>query len=240
MIEIKPERLVPLDIFEADEPIKIELAYKEAAHKDNIFGKIYHDDARLWAYDELTLITLKAARLINDQHNLNLLIFDSLRTTDSQEAMQETEVVKAHPEWMVEPRMLAPPGHGAHPRGMAIDITLIDKHGEQLDMGTPFDGMEKDSWRNYSGFSEEILNNRKILENAMVEAAAHFGLPLLPLPNEWWDFRFPPEVYDQYKPLQDSDLPPQMQMTNPKGAKLPNLNPEHFAELKKNILSRLN
>lgn len=239
-IKIKPEQLVPLDIFQKSEPIQIDVVYKNAHHKDNIFGKIYHDQARLWVFYDLALITLKAARILKKRYDLNLLIYDSLRTVDSQKAMQETPIVKRHPEWMIEPRMLALPGAGGHPRGMAIDLTLINNKGDLIDMGTPFDGMEKSSWRNYTGFSQQILNNRKILEDAMMEAASHFNLPLLPIPQEWWDFRFPPDTYNQYEPLSDAALPPQMRMTTLEGLDIEDLPQSHFEKVKKDILQSLN
>lgn len=238
--KIRPHQLVPLDIFEGIEPVKIDVVYKNADHKDNIFGKIYHDQARLWVFHDLALITLKAARIVKKRYGLNLLVYDSLRTVDSQKVMQETPIVKAHPEWMIEPRMLAPPGAGGHPRAMAIDLTLINHKGELVDMGTPFDGMEKSSWRHYKGLSDDILKNRKILEDAMLEAARHFNLPLLPIPQEWWDFRFPPETYNQYAPLSDADLPPQMRMTTREGPDIEDLPPTAFENLKKDILQSLN
>ena len=47
----------------------------------------------------------------------------------------------------------------------------------------------------------------------MVSAAQDLNLALLPLPVEWWDFRFPPEIYDDFEPLYDRDLPEIMQLT---------------------------
>ena len=45
-----------------------------------------------------------------------------------QTAMGKTQIVKDNPDWLEEPnRMVSPPGNGAHPRGMAIDVCVFDK-----------------------------------------------------------------------------------------------------------------
>jgi D-alanyl-D-alanine dipeptidase len=46
----------------------------------------------------------------------------------------------------------------------------------------------------------------------MMDAAEQAGVELFPLPQEWWDFRLPAEIYGQYAPLADEDLPPAMRM----------------------------
>ncbi|MEK4426072.1 hypothetical protein [Solibacillus sp. FSL K6-1523] len=34
---------------------------------------------------------------------------------------------------------MAPPNVALHPTGGAVDLTLIDSNGNELDLGTPFD-----------------------------------------------------------------------------------------------------
>jgi len=70
-----------------------------------------------------------------------------------------------------------------HSRGVAIDITLVDiKTGKDLDMGTMFDYFGKESAPDYTDFSQEILNNRNILKDAMLEQGFKMNL------TEWWHF----------------------------------------------------
>ncbi len=40
----------------------------------------------------------------------------------------------------------------------------------------------------------------------MVLAAEEVGVPLLPLPSEWWDFRLPPEQTRMWAPLSDDEV----------------------------------
>ncbi|MCK5555274.1 MAG: hypothetical protein KAI76_03465, partial [Alphaproteobacteria bacterium] len=137
--------------------------------------------------------------------------------------MGETEIVKAHPQWLEEPRLLSTPGTGGHPRGMAVDIILVDGNGEEIDMGTRFDYMTEDrtnnpAARNCIHFSDDearnkcILANRSVLEESMTQAAAEVGRELLPYPEEWWDFRFPPSHSDLFDPIRDVDLSPEMRI----------------------------
>jgi len=219
---ILPEDLLCLNDYEANYPIQIDLVYAKPEHKDNMFKEaIYRPDAKMWIHKELLPIVLKASELCFKNYSYSFSIKDCLRTTEAQKRITETAIVKAHPHWTADGphRLFSGPGKGGHPRAMAVDLILIDKNGEEVDMGTPFDYLTEDSnpennpaSRNYADFSEIILQNRKILENTMVETANSLNTPIRPLPVEWWDFRFYPEYLDQFAPLSDYDLPQEMRM----------------------------
>jgi len=168
--------------FLSSEPIAIDLAYADANHSRNIFDEaLYHDKARLWAHKDLAKIILLTARMLHKKYNWTLELKDCLRTSNSQQAMQETALVKAHPEWREGPsRLLAPPGAGAHPRAMAIDVCVLDNDGNEIDMGTPFDHLDHESARDYIHFPEQILRNRKNLEDAFTQSAETLKFPFLP------------------------------------------------------------
>lgn len=217
--KIKPYSLVAMDSFEADYPLRVDLAY---AWPDNrLFGEaIYRNGARLWLYKDLAEIVLAAANLIQKRHGWRLVLYDGLRPVEAQKKMLQTARVKANPQWLEEPRLLSPPGAGAHPRGMAVDLSAENGKGLLIDMGTSFDFLADNphpagnpAHRDYPQLSETVRKNRAALETAMREAAEALNTPLLPLPQEWWDFRLPPDIYEQYAPLRDQDLPPQMRMT---------------------------
>lgn len=211
------KQLSPQDFVELTGPdLKIDLAY---AKPDNLlFGEqIYRADTRLWAHKNLARIVFKAAKTLQQQYGLTLIVYDCLRTVDAQEKMLQTRRVKGNPHWLEEPRLLSTPGNGAHPRGMAVDVGLEDKDGKLLDMGTPFDYLASDAspdqnpaHRQHPHLSEEVKRNRKILDDAMFGAAKECGFELVGLPQEWWDYRFRDIVYNQYAPLSDNDLPPEM------------------------------
>lgn len=223
MKKIAPHDLIAMDEFAGDIPLRIDLVYAKPQHPDNIFkSAIYHAGARLWLHRSLAAITMLAARNCYETSGFVFVLKDGLRTTDAQTAMQQTDIVKANPHWCKDGpnRLLSPPGKGGHPRGMAIDIVLETQDGQEIDMGTPFDYLTPDpannpAHRDFTDLPEQALKNRGVLEYAMISAAQSLGHELLPLPSEWWDFRFPREIYDQYEPLSDNDLLPGQKMTRP-------------------------
>lgn len=85
---------------------------------------------------------------------------------------------------------LANPERGSiHSYGMAVDITLVDEHGRELDMGTGFDDMTELSHPALEeGFlvagqiREEQVANRRLLREAMHQAG------FVGINTEWWHF----------------------------------------------------
>jgi D-alanyl-D-alanine dipeptidase len=217
MQKIDPKDLLPMDELAALHPFRVELAY---ATDDNLlFGeRIYRKDASLWLHEKLGSIVTRAANLCFEMYDLKFVLYDGLRTVDAQEAMLKTNRVKRNPEWL-EQNLLSKPGMGGHPRGMAIDIGLETRDRKLVDMGTEFDFLALDSsaaknpaHRDYKNQSQEVRKNRAALTNSMVAAAKELKTPLLPLPQEWWDFRLMPEFFNGYAPLTESDLPPDIRM----------------------------
>ena len=218
MKKIDPSQLIPMNLFENTAPIRINLAYS-IDEAPNIFGEIYHKNALLWLHEDLASIIVLAAYKCFENTGLNFVLYDGLRTIEAQAKMSEAPIVKANPSWLEPPRLLSPPGAGAHPRGMAIDVSLMDKRGALIDMGTVFDHLSPQSsaefnpaHRQYVQLSAEAKSNRALLDHSMLEAAEELNLELLPLPQEWWDYRMPENIYKQYAPLSDQDLPPEMRM----------------------------
>lgn len=81
-----------------------------------------------------------------------------------------------------------------HTTGGAVDVTLVDKDGAPLDMGSSFDEMTKRSYTVYyeNEHSDEIRHNRRVLYNAMTEAG------FTNLPSEWWHYDFGDRFHAAY------------------------------------------
>ncbi|MCD2517886.1 M15 family metallopeptidase [Massilia sp. G4R7] len=85
---------------------------------------------------------------------------------------------------------LANPARGSiHSYGMALDITLLDEHGRELDMGTGFDDMTnlshpalEEGFLLAGDLSQAQVANRRLLREGML-AAGFFGIN-----TEWWHF----------------------------------------------------
>lgn len=109
--------------------------------------------------------------------NLQLVFFDCYRPRDVQKLM-----------WEVVPdaRYVANPykGSSKHNRGGAVDLTLADAEGNLLDMGTGFDHFGKEAHHDYKELSEQVLQNRVTLKEAM--ALEGFS----PIATEWWHYNY--------------------------------------------------
>ncbi|MCC2954834.1 M15 family metallopeptidase [Massilia sp. IC2-477] len=85
---------------------------------------------------------------------------------------------------------LANPARGSiHSYGMALDITLLDEQGCELDMGTGFDDMTElshpaleEGFLHTGELTDQQLANRRLLREGML-AAGFFGIN-----TEWWHF----------------------------------------------------
>ena len=220
LIKIPPADLVALDDLVGKYPLKVDLVYARGDHPRNIFKTaIYRPDAKMWAHKDLARVIIRAAEICFARTGWMFEIKDCLRTVEAQEKMRQTDIVKRNPHWLQEPgRLLSPPGLGGHPRGMAVDIVLLDAIGHEIDMGTEFDHLSEDrtnnpAARSYLKFPENILSNRRVLEDAMLDAGKECAMEIYPLPQEWWDFRFLPEYTKRFAPLCDAELLPPMRMT---------------------------
>ncbi|UII26244.1 M15 family metallopeptidase [Fulvivirga maritima] len=102
--------------------------------------------------------------------------FDCYRPLDVQKAM-----------WKVLPdgRYVANPNSGSiHNRGGAVDITLTDLQGNELDMGTDFDYFGEKAHFDYSDLPEQIISNRKLLKTGL-ELFGFQGIR-----TEWWHYNY--------------------------------------------------
>ena len=78
----------------------------------------------------------------------------------------------------------------SHSRGSAIDLTLVDmKTGKELDMGSPFDFFGEISHPDFTGITDEQLENRMLLRKTMLRNG------FLPMDCEWWHFTLAEEPY---------------------------------------------
>ena len=209
MQKIDVDSLLSMDTLMPEGAFRVDLAY---TRDDNLLfrERIYRRGARLYLHEKLAAIVIAASRTCFENYGLRFILHDGLRTVDAQEAMLRTERVRANPEWLSE-NLLSRPGTGGHPRGMAVDIGLENEKGEPVPMGTEFDFLALDSspeknpaHRDYKNLSQDARKNRTALTGSMLAAAKKLKTPLLPLPQEWWDFRLMPEFFNAYAPLAEA------------------------------------
>jgi len=81
------------------------------------------------------------------------------------------------------PTYVANPKKGSiHNKGGAVDITLVDSLGIELNMGTKFDFFGEEASHNYSNLSKDILANRKFLKEIMLQNN------FKSFDSEWWHY----------------------------------------------------
>ena len=117
-----------------------------------------------------------------EKKGVGLKVYDCYRPLSVQKLM-----------WQIKPdsNFVANPVKGSrHNRGAAVDLTLVDRNGKELEMPTGFDDFTVKAHRNYKGASAQAKKNSKLLEDTMKK----YGF--IPLPTEWWHFDAP--GWDKY------------------------------------------
>lgn len=82
-------------------------------------------------------------------------------------------------------RYVADPRKGSmHNRGSAVDLTIVDRNGNELDMGTTYDYFGIEAYTDNKNLPAKVLANRKILQDLML--ANDFRMTR----TEWWHFSY--------------------------------------------------
>jgi D-alanyl-D-alanine dipeptidase len=152
------------------------------ATSDNFLKAKVYDCAECF----LRLKTVKAIVEANEafmKMGYKIKFFDCYRPLDIQKKM-----------WKIvpNPSYVADPSKGSiHNRGGAVDITLVDSNGKELDMGTSFDFFGVEAGHNYLNLSPEILANRQLLKKIMKEKGFNS------LDSEWWHYNLKSALNDK-------------------------------------------
>ncbi len=85
-------------------------------------------------------------------------------------------------------RFVAPPEVAAHPSGAAIDVTLVDRRGRPLDMGTAIDATPEESGGACAFASPAIDRDARDRRRWLADALEAEGL--VNYPTEWWHWSF--------------------------------------------------
>ena len=158
-------------ITEQSHDVSIDMMYARA---DNFTGHVVYPHTHCFLHP-LAEACLRKAVGAAKAFGLTLKIFDAYRSQEAQEAL-----------WAVlpVPGYVADPAKGSnHTRGVAVDLTLLDRMGNELDMGTPVDTMTPASHHFYAALPADILINRMHLLTIMLEAG------FVHHPNEWWHYQ---------------------------------------------------
>jgi D-alanyl-D-alanine dipeptidase len=176
--------------------VKIDLRY---ASTNNFVGtNLYGNFNKAYLHPVAFAKLQKAESFLEKKHTgYKLLVFDALRPRSVQRLLF-AKVAGTPQEGYV-----ANPDRGSvHNYGFAVDLTVADENGKELDMGTGFDNFTDLAQPRYEEkflaekkLSEKQLSHRKLLREVMEEAG------FLHISNEWWHFDGLPiaELKEKYR-----------------------------------------
>lgn len=180
----------------ASELVRIDLRYGTT---NNFVGRNVYGDFNRAFLHPVAATKLQTVLNILRQENptLCLVILDALRPRWAQKILWDK--VKGTSG---EPYVANPTTGSVHNFGLALDVTLAEQRGGELDMGTAFDdftplaqpALEEQFLREGKLSSDHIVR-RQILRQTMVRAG------FLPIAYEWWHFDAlaRKEIRSQYK-----------------------------------------
>ena len=143
---------------------------------DNFTGKVIYNFSNAY----LRYGTVKRLQKVQSalkEKGFRLKIWDAFRPVYAQFVMWE-----AYPDddFVADPTT----GFSSHSRGNTVDVTVVDKNGNEIPMPTGFDDFEGMIKYDYEAKeNEEATKNSNMLKEIMINAGFH------PCTTEWWHFR---------------------------------------------------
>ena len=149
------------------------------ATPDNFLKQAVYDCGECYLRKSTAEALVKANEAFK-QLGYRIKLFDCYRPLSVQKKM-----------WKILPgtHYVANPAKGSkHNRGAAVDLTLVDAQGKELNMGTPFDFFGKEAHQTYTQHSKEVLENRKLLKETLDK------YNFKSIYSEWWHYEYRPEM----------------------------------------------
>jgi len=159
-----------VDMKEVNPRIIVDMKY---ASEDNFTKKKLYDSNTCFLRKS-TAVKLDAVQKELEEMNLGLKVWDCYRPLAVQWIF-----------WAILPdeRYVANPQTGSrHNRASAVDLTLVDSQGKELQMPTGFDDFSPRADHHYQDLPDQVIRNRKLLKGVMERAG------FIALPEEWWHY----------------------------------------------------
>ena len=144
------------------------------ATDQNFTGQVIYDFSDAY----LRYSTVKKLAAVCDdlaELGLSLKIWDGFRPVGAQFKLWE---VCPDPTFVANPEK----GYSSHSRGNTVDVTLVDKDGNELEMPSEFDDFSAKANRDFSDCTEVATAHAQLLE-ILMEKHGFYGYF-----DEWWHF----------------------------------------------------
>lgn len=160
-----------VDIKTLSDEFEIDMKYSS---EDNFTGK------QIYSLSLCILQISTAKKLINAnkelmEKGLKIKIWDAYRPLSAQKLMWEIMPVD---DFVADPNK----GGSIHNGGFAVDVTLVDLDGRELEMPTEFDDFSEKASRKSTMMTEKAAKNLSLLTNAMVRNG------FKTIDSEWWHY----------------------------------------------------
>lgn len=149
----------------------IEMKY---ASEDNFTGKKLYT-VPVCAMQKGTAKKLDAANRELMQKGVKIKIWDAYRPLSAQKLMWEIMPID---DFVADPNE----GGSIHNSGFAVDVTLVDMQGHELEMPTGFDDFSDRASRMSTSISKTAAKNLAILTDAMIKHG------FKTISTEWWHY----------------------------------------------------
>jgi zinc D-Ala-D-Ala dipeptidase len=196
VILIADPRVVQIPIEECGEPL---VDLRQTADRTGLkLDERKRDEAGLWLHVRLGILERLQRAQEAAPNGVGLLVVEGYRPIALQAFYFEryvTELRAEHPSWSprrlreLASRYVAPPDVvPPHSTGAAVDVTLVDDSGSELDLGTRVNASPEESggacFTGAAGLSAEAAANRALLCRLMEGAGCvNYG-------TEWWHWSY--------------------------------------------------
>lgn len=153
----------------------VKVSMKLSTNETSIGEPFYNSNLCLLQYDTLQKF-INAIKMFKED-GYTVVIYDAYRPTSVQQRW--FDVVKVH-KWVANPAIGM---GGVHDRGTAIDMSLIDSEGNELEMPTPMHTFTEASARNSTEMTETARANMDYMLSVMVSCGFTY------INSEWWHFQ---------------------------------------------------
>lgn len=173
------------NVASVDSSIIVDLRYSGS---NNFIGKdLYGGLEEAYLRPEaLEKLSLASKKLQNQNPDLRFYIYDAARPRRVQQILWDQSGL---PEDERTKYVANPASGSIHNYGFAVDLTISDTNGNELNMGTDYDHftekahIDKEEELIQNGIlTEEQVQNRILLRNVMTESG------FIPIRSEWWHF----------------------------------------------------